>query len=192
MLRIRPADAGNVKVARIAGHIDPARPAARDAHDAGAHRGVGLAGLRVMILRDDRIKRVGVIDQRELGNVALIELQVRDAAAVGTPLEGVADVKLLFVHPIGCAVDDVPGTVRRKPLDRSAADRFDVKIVVTNVGGARAVRRQFRVEQSRIGFAAELVPRAVGLIEDPIIERGLADHRRARVGGEEQLPGVGG
>ena len=123
---VRPVHAGDIDVARVAGRLHPAGVTARGAHHSDAHGGVGLAGLGVGILRDHRIQRVGVIDEGELGHAALVELEVSDLLAVGTPGEALSQAEFLFVDPVGGAVDDGRRSIGGKLAYRARAYFLDI------------------------------------------------------------------
>lgn len=157
-----------------------------------AHRGVHLSRFRIRIFRDDRIKLVGVVDQRKLGHVALIELEVRDAFPIGTPVEAVAKGELLFVDPIGSPIDDEIAAVAGDGLGRAGSDVLDPDVVILQVAGLGSIRRQLGVEQRRLRLAAELVP-AFGLpVQHPIVVRRLADHDALRLRREQHAIAVRG
>ena len=62
-------------------------------------RGVRRAGLRILHRIDERVERVGVVDEHEVPDAARVELPVRDALAVGAPAEAVAKTSALPRRP---------------------------------------------------------------------------------------------
>src|SRR5262245_60961479 len=61
-----PLEAGDVVVARIAGDVEPDRLAAVRADHADPGGGVGRARFRVLHRNDERIQRIGVVDEVEV------------------------------------------------------------------------------------------------------------------------------
>src|ERR1043166_9569998 len=86
-----PRESRQVKVARISGHVHPLQETRRQAYHSEPNRGIRLARFRIMIPGERRIQPVGVIDERELGDAALVELEKRDALTIGTPLERITN-----------------------------------------------------------------------------------------------------
>ena len=100
-----PFQIGDVIVAGVAGHVDPARLAAAGGDDTDPARGVLLADLGILDVGDPRIEGVGVVDQRKLGNARGIQLPVGDRLSVRAPAESVAQAELFLVDPVERAVD---------------------------------------------------------------------------------------
>ncbi len=148
-VRIDPADAREIGVARIALGLDPRRRAALGADHADARRRVRRAGLRIRNLRDHRIQRVGVVDQREDADAGAVELPVDDRLAVGTEAEAVANAELLLVDPVRRAVDDRFRSVGRQLRDLAVVEALDVDVVAAHVADARRIRRELREHQRR-------------------------------------------
>ena len=137
-----PAHARHVVLTRIAREVRPHRAAALHRHHPDACSRHGLANLRVRNSCEHGVELVGRVDQREIPHARRIELPVRNAGAVRTPAETVADGELLFVGPAHDAVDDVVGAATRKLPNATIRKRFHVHVGVAHVGNAIAVRRE--------------------------------------------------
>ena len=108
----RPREPGEVMLARIAGHVQPAGFTAARADDAHAASRVLLADFGISERGQPWIQRVGVVDQGEFRDAAGIDLPIGDFRSIRAPGEAVPQTQLLLVHPIERAVDDVRGCRR--------------------------------------------------------------------------------
>ena len=108
-----PLHAWDVVVAGVAARVEPASVAARRIDDADTAGGVRLPGLRILVCRDLRIERIGVVDEAERRHAGGVELPIGDAFSVGAPAEAVTQIELLLVHPVRGAVDRASSIRRR-------------------------------------------------------------------------------
>ena len=95
-----------VVISRIGAWPKPSRLPPAGLDDTHADGGVGLANLGVGIRRDLGIKRASVVDELELAHRGGVKLPVSDALPVRAPAKPIPQVELLFVNPVGCAVDE--------------------------------------------------------------------------------------
>src|ERR1700751_1803906 len=138
-----PFHARDVIFARVAGDGHPAGFAALRANHSDAHGGIRSAGNRIRNIKNrgihaesgigeagyDFFRRAEIVEEFENSDVAGVELPVGDAATVGTPAKGVAEVEFFFVHPVGGAVDDGGRAVAGDLGGGSGGDIFDVDII---------------------------------------------------------------
>ena len=167
----RPLQPRDVVVARVAGDVEPDGRATVGAHDTDACRGVGGAGLGVLHGDDERVERVGVVDQVEVLHARGVELPERDPPAVGAPAEPVAQVELLLVDPVERPVDDGARPVVGELRDRAVGQPLDVEVVLAHIGDAPAVGRELGEHERRRRRlrTAELLQLPGGEIERPVV-----------------------
>ena len=127
-----PRDVDDEHGRRIGNAVDPHRVAGSEIGDVERCGGVRITGQRVRRHFELLMQRK-VIDNRELGHLGVIELQISDGARIGTPpvrLEDSAAVDLLLIHPVEQTVDDLLRAVGRElPLGlRGHVDREQIAV----------------------------------------------------------------
>src|ERR1700722_9385070 len=114
-----PMHARDVIVARGAGDLHPASGAAGDVHHANAHGGIRGSGNWVGDIDDRRIAAetgirkpsyyfawgTEIVNEEKNLHAGSVKLPIGDVTAVRAPAKAVADVQLLFVNPVGSAID---------------------------------------------------------------------------------------
>ena len=198
---LQPLHVRDVGAARVARRLEPDCLATGGGDHAHPHGRVHLARLGIFVFGDHRVQLIGVVDEREILHAALVELVIGDLLSVGAPQEAIGQAELFVVVPIGSAVDDVVAGIEGKLLDGPGMHVLYIEIParlrsrrlvqVAQVGYALAIRRELREHQPRGRLASEFAPGMVGLIQQPIVAGGLADHHRVPVRAEQQLGAVG-
>ena len=125
------------------------------------HR-VVLAGLGILVVVIVGIETAPSL-HRELAHTAFVEAVIGDALRVGAPVEALRDGKLLFIHPVGGAVDNGVHTTVRGDLMLFLRVKIHVEqIVVAHVGHLGAIGRERR--QALFAFVAYFGEGAIGYI----------------------------
>ena len=187
----RPPDAGDVLVG-FGTRVDALLRAGREVRHPELDHRIAFPGLRVF-------ERVGPVVELAVEahhlhqrHFALVEAQVGDAAAVGREGVGARDAELLFVDPVGRAVDDlIPRSVVGDAARGLRGDVVDVEVVAVGVGDAlsvgreRGVARRFGLPQHGLHavVADERIGGGVGVAVDGFAPRG--DEDRPLVGRKE-------
>ena len=143
----RPADVDNQKLGRrVPAEIDPGRTAAGDAGHPQFHRGIGIAGFRVVGNFECRPIR-NVIDDRVLRNRPFIELKERESTRIRTPpiaLELSATVDLLLIEPVELSVQQLAVPIRRDRLLTLRGDLDDMQVVASDKSHQSSIRAESR------------------------------------------------
>ena len=129
----------------VAARVDPDDVAAGGGNDAEAHLRVRVAGLGIGIDLQVEVVR-DVVHDGEPRDVALVALEERDAAAVGTPpvrVEVAAPVDLLLIDPVELPVQEIRPAPGGEP-QLGALEVGDVQVVVPDEGDPPSVRRETR------------------------------------------------
>ena len=192
--RPRPLHAGEVVLPQVVAQRDPGDGPSGRGHHARPYRRIGRAGLGILDRRDDRIERVGVVDETEGAHSAHVELPEGDPRAVGGPAEAVAEVEFLLVHPVRHAAHVQRIGASGEAGDRPIGQPLRVQIALPHVGHPIALRGELGVHQRgfRRAASAQLPERPRPGIEDPVIAPGVLTPDLLRVG-EDQKPGaIGG
>ena len=118
-----------------------------------------MPGLRILILYDHGVKRVGIVDQGEILDAALVELVISDLLTVGTPLEAIGQAELLVIVPVRCPIDNVVARIGSELLRRACLDLFDIEVSlrigalhgthISEIGCPRSIRRELSKHQPR-------------------------------------------
>ena len=136
----RPLSLRQVVLARIARDLQPGHSSSVGIHKSKTGGGVFLSGFRIGEGGDALIAAICLIHQREGFHVPGIELPENDPRAIRTPAKAVADEKLLLIHPVGCAIDELGGAVLCQCGDLHVGQVLNIKIVTLHIGHARAIR----------------------------------------------------
>src|SRR5207244_1481081 len=111
--------------------VDPRRSTAGDLDDPDLYVGVSGPRLGIAHRHERRVEGV-LIQQVERGDGGLVQSPERDAFAIGTPTERVAQVELFLIYPVGRAVDDVLAAVPRERGLSTGREVGHVDVVVAN------------------------------------------------------------
>src|SRR5580658_4302218 len=121
MAGISPDHLWNIEIVRIPRGLHPNNFPSSRASDTNANRRVVRSRKWIRILErlwirtcagirnssdDLAARRAKIVDQRVVSHAIGVELPESNGAAIGTPFEPIADIKLFFIHPVGSAVDD--------------------------------------------------------------------------------------
>ncbi|MCG3120704.1 MAG: hypothetical protein ALAOOOJD_03532 [bacterium] len=182
-----PFHARDVIVARVAGDVNPARFTATRADHTDAAGGIRGADLRILHGNDERIKRVGVVDQQKIAHARGIQLPISNRLAVGTPAPTITQIEFFLIHPIERAVNDGARAILRERGDFAAVQIFHINIVFPHVTDGMIIRRKFCKHQCRgLGVAAKLAQLPGREIEHPIIAARVSPPHPLRVGENKQ------
>jgi len=188
----RPRESGEIVLARIAGHVQPACFATRRGDHTHAASRVLLSDFGVSERGQAGIQRVGVVDQREFRDAAGVELPVGDPGPVRAPGKAVPQVQFLLVDPIKRAIDDVAIGGGGEGRDLPSHKVFDVQVVLSHVSDVAGGRREFGEHQRcRLRVSAQLAQFMAGAVQQPIIAARVRSPDALRVGEDQHQAVVG-
>jgi len=152
-----------------------------------AHRGIRRSHFGIWDHPNRRVNRICVVDERILPDPARIEVPKGNAPAIRTPPKPVAHVQFLFVHPIGCTVDNCVGSVVRQLLPNGKVREILYKQIIrahegdlSGIGGHLG-----ELHTGWLAIPAEFRERFRVQIEKPIIASRVLPPHRLAVGEEK-------